>query len=90
VRKPCHSCFSSLAVDYDGEVKICCEAMLADDLSLGRLGKNCDLSDIWNGEKLKGVRDKFSKLNYDDFPSCRKCLRARRYLKISDLFKLNL
>jgi radical SAM protein with 4Fe4S-binding SPASM domain len=90
VRKPCFFCFSRLAVDYDGEVKICCQAMLADDLLLGQLDKNCDLSDIWNGEKLKDVRDKISKLNYDDFPSCRKCSNTRRYLKISDLFKLNL
>lgn len=82
LRTPCSFPFSRLTVDWDGEVKLCCEAMLAQDLTAGALGENNNLYDLWNGEELNKIREKFSKIDYGDFPSCRNCYFSRRYFPL--------
>lgn len=82
LRVPCPSPFSRLAVDWDGEARVCCNAMMADDLTIGYAGENNDLYDLWHGEKLNKIRDKFSKIDYKDFSSCINCYFSRRYFPL--------
>lgn len=82
LRVPCSFPFSRLAVDWDGEVRVCCNAMLADDLVIGRIKQGYDLYDLWNGKEMAEIRDKFSSINYKSFPSCRNCYFSRRYFPL--------
>lgn len=82
LRTPCSFPFSRMVVDWDGEVKLCCESMLAEDLVVGYANESLDLYDLWNGEKLNEIREKFSKIDYKDFPSCRNCYFSRRYFPL--------
>ena len=76
---PCSFPFSRMVADWDGEVRLCCDAMLAKDLAVGYVGEKRDLCDLWNSQELNKIREKFSKINYKDFPSCQNCYFARRY-----------
>lgn len=79
LRTPCSFPFSRLAVDWDGEARLCCESMMADDVALGYTDNSHDLHELWNGKKLNEIREKFSKIDYRDFASCRNCYFSRRY-----------
>lgn len=82
LRTPCSFPFSRMAVDWDGEVRVCCNAMMANDLIAGKASENNDLYDIWNGTKLNEIREKFSRADYKDFPSCQNCYFSRRYFPL--------
>ena len=79
VRRPCPFPFSRIVVDWDGEVRLCCQAMLAEDLTVGYIGQHYDLYDLWSGQELSEIRERFRKLDYDCFPSCKNCYDSRRY-----------
>lgn len=79
-RKPCLFCFSRLTIDWDGEVHMCCQSMVAPDLSIGHITEEFDLYDMWNSDKLNNIRKKLLNLDYSSFPSCQKCHNSRRYL----------
>ncbi|MDO8558891.1 MAG: SPASM domain-containing protein [bacterium] len=79
---PCSFPFSRMTVDWDGEVRLCCNAMMADDLIVGRVMQDYNLYDLWNGQKFNEIREKFSKINYKDFPSCPNCYFSRRYFPL--------
>lgn len=81
VYKPCTFCFTRLTIDWDGETYMCCQAMVAPDLSVGYINKDFDLYDMWNSDKFKNIRKKLLDLDYKSFPSCQKCNNARRYLR---------
>lgn len=82
LRVPCPFPFDRLAVDWDGEVRLCCQAMLAEDLRAGFITPDHDLAEMWNGQKMKEIREKFSKIDYRSFPSCRNCYDSRRYVPL--------
>ncbi len=82
LRTSCSFPFSRLTVDWDGEVRLCCEAMLAEDLIAGHVDESRNLYDLWNGRELNEIREKFSKIDYQDFPSCLNCYFSRRYFPL--------
>lgn len=81
-RVPCPFPFDRLAVDWDGEVRLCCQAMLAQDLSAGFVIPEHDLAAVWNGPKMQEIRRKFLNIDYRSFPSCRNCYDSRRYIPL--------
>lgn len=88
IQRPCLFPFRRFIVDWDGEVKLCCQAMLSEDLRVGYINNDCNLRDLWEGKELSEIRERFLKLDYSRFPSCRKCYDSRRYLCFSDILKL--
>jgi len=88
MRVPCSIPFRRMSVDWDGEVKICHQAMLSKDLNIGYIDENYTPFDLWNGREIKKIRKKFLKLDYSLFPSCRKCYDSRKYLSFSNFFKI--
>ena len=88
IQRPCLSPFRRLAVDWDGEVKLCCQAMLSEDLSVGYVDNDYNLYDLWKSKELNEIRERFLKLDYSRFPSCKRCYNSRRYLRFSDVLKL--
>jgi len=88
VRKPCEYIFSRISIDWDGEARLCCQAMMADDLIAGYINKNFDLDNLWHSQKLNEIKDKFLKLDYNSFPSCKNCHLSKRYVYFSELSKI--
>ncbi|RLF19467.1 MAG: hypothetical protein DRJ68_05940 [Thermoprotei archaeon] len=82
VHKPCSSPFERLAIDWDGEVRVCCQAMLRKDLTVGYVRTYCDLHRVWHGAEISRLREDFLKLKYDRYPLCRQCLDSRKYINI--------
>lgn len=82
VRKTCYFPFSRFVVDWDGEVRLCCKSMMADDLIVGYVGANFDLKDMWNSQEFKKIQENFLNLDYRAHPSCLECQDSKRYINI--------
>lgn len=70
-RYPCYHLWFSPAVSFDGDVSICCCDWNRDAV-LGNLNKE-SLADIWRGEKLKVLRLRHLRGEYQKIPLCHKC-----------------
>lgn len=83
----CPSVFSRFAIDWDGEIKLCCKSMVADDLSLGYVNENYTVYDVWNSQEYSAVLERFKQLDYSSFPSCLACQDSKKYLQFGDIKK---
>lgn len=68
---PCYFLWSTMTITWDGHVSICCmdydsEVMLGDVRSMS-------VYEVWNSEKMAGLREKHKKLDYGAIPICDKC-----------------
>ncbi|MBM3705711.1 MAG: radical SAM protein [Actinobacteria bacterium] len=95
---PCTFPWYSLTVFYDGKVYLCPQDF-AGEIPLGDLTKE-SIKDIFNGEKIKNIRQRFKEKNISDLSPCNNCDRIWRetfagipkeYLKmfLKDSFRKN-
>ncbi len=68
---PCTFLWYSMSVKWDGTVVPCC-VDLSGDMPLGDAGKE-SLLEIWNGQRLMGLREKIAAGKYAEVPLCRGC-----------------
>lgn len=61
---------------WDGRVTACCDDFNGENI-IGELYSNPSILDIWNGEKMLGLREKLRKNNID-FLNCRNCHRIHK------------
>ncbi|RLC44144.1 MAG: hypothetical protein DRH70_09145 [Candidatus Coatesbacteria bacterium] len=71
--RPCSHLWTSLAITYDGLVVPCCRDLEAECV-VGDL-KTQSLMDIWNGEKLRAMREAMVKRDVGHVALCAKCSR---------------
>jgi len=71
VREPCRLLWSTMVIDWDGEVVLCCNDYMH-EIVLGDLNKQT-IREIWNGQKLKIIRDIHKKRDFSSMPFCDKC-----------------
>jgi len=70
-RRVCPEPFSRLAVNFDGQVSVCCV-----DWSYGTIVgdlRHENLADVWNGERLKRFRISHLTGNRASIPACAQC-----------------
>ncbi|KAA0688642.1 radical SAM/SPASM domain-containing protein [Azospirillum brasilense] len=70
-RKVCSEPFLKLAINFNGEVSVCCA-----DWGMGTIVGNVaeeSLRDIWNGERLRDFRLKHLEGRRDEIEACRGC-----------------
>lgn len=70
----CYEVYNKLSVDWDGTITACC-GDYDRFMKLGNI-KNKELLDVWNGDKLKRIREKLYNGNLKGLPLCQKCARA--------------
>ena len=71
IREPCRLLWSSMVIDWNGDVVLCCNDYMH-EVVLGNL-KNESIKEIWFGEKIKKIRDIHRKRCFSDMPFCDKC-----------------
>lgn len=71
-RTPCADLWFKCVVNYEGEVVLCChdfkEIQIMGDL------KKQSLSEIWNSEKIRSIRNMHTKGMFHKIRLCRKCM----------------
>lgn len=70
-RTPCANLWEKLTIDWDGDAVLCCDDW-NHSIILGNLKKQ-SLKDIWNGEKLKRIREIHKGGEFDKIPLCKNC-----------------
>ena len=85
-RSPCLGLWTTLAVNWDGEVSICS----MDFAKKGVVGdvKQGSIYDIWNGESLNRIRKSHLRGDYSQLPLCKQCLDWRNGEKFWDYIKV--
>ncbi|MEW6088472.1 MAG: radical SAM protein [bacterium] len=78
---PCIRLFTTLQVNYDGKVHLCCKDMLG-KVILGDLNEN-SIKEVWQGGKIENIRNTAIGRQRNKIPLCNICdfLRSWRYLK---------
>lgn len=72
----CADPFRRIGILANGDVQCCCHSFRNEDIIIGNIHEET-ISDIWNGEKLKAIRDAFVN-NMDKIPGyCKECLNQR-------------
>lgn len=71
-RYPCAWLWFSTKILPDGEVHKCFVHFLSHKPGIGNINNNT-LKNIWEGEKLKAIREKHLQGRYDEEPLCGKC-----------------
>jgi radical SAM protein with 4Fe4S-binding SPASM domain len=71
VRYPCYHLWFSPAVNFDGEVSICC-CDWAREAVIGNLRED-SLAEIWQGNLLRQFRLYHLQAEYNEIPLCRNC-----------------
>ena len=72
----CADPFRRIAILANGDVQCCCSAVRNRDILLGNIHDET-ISDLWNGEKLKAIRDAFVE-DLGNIPAyCKECLNNR-------------
>ena len=70
-RFPCPNIFRQMVVGWNGEVALCCEDIHA-EVKLGDL-KTQTLDEVWNGERLREIREIHKLGLYEQIPFCKDC-----------------
>ncbi|QOR36416.1 SPASM domain-containing protein [Clostridium sp. 'deep sea'] len=70
-RIPCYKLWQILNVHWNGEVPLCCMDYNA-NIVLGDLTKQ-SLQEVWQGEKLKQIREIHINQEYSKLPMCKHC-----------------
>lgn len=70
-RKPCALIWLKMVVDWNGDVVLCCDDWNHSTV-LGNLQKQT-IEEIWNGEKLKKIREAHIKREFYKVPLCSGC-----------------
>ncbi len=70
-RKPCALIWLKMVVDWNGDVVLCCDDWNHSTI-LGNL-KNQTIEEIWNGEKLRAIRQAHIKGEFYRVPLCAGC-----------------
>ncbi len=73
-KRACTDPFNMLVVYSDGSVGACCWDY-ENTFNLGNI-KTDAIMEIFNGEKIRKIREKHSKLQCADLPPCNRCTRA--------------
>lgn len=68
---PCVSVFSTIAIDADGNICICCMDTNK-EMSLGNI-KNISLQSAWTGEKIQSIRTRHLEGKKFEIPICKNC-----------------
>lgn len=68
---PCVSVFSTLAIDVDGNICICCMDTNK-EIILGNI-KNISLQSVWRGEQIQNIRMKHLEGKKFEIPICKNC-----------------
>jgi radical SAM protein with 4Fe4S-binding SPASM domain len=70
-RKPCALIWMKMIVDWNGDVVLCCDDWNHSSV-LGNLNKQT-IEDIWNGKKLREIREAHTKGEFYKIPICSGC-----------------
>ncbi len=70
-RLPCANLWEKLTIDWDGDAVLCCDDW-SHSVILGNLKKD-SIKDIWNGEKLREIREFHKKREFYKIPLCKNC-----------------
>lgn len=70
-RSPCRLLWNQLVVFWDGRVPLCCQDYDG-NMILGNL-KQKHLRDIWQGKRLKNIRQVHIQGAFDKIPLCKRC-----------------
>lgn len=76
-RQPCPALYTTMAIQASGNVSICCLDAYS-QTSVGNINEQ-SISEIWNGEKLNGIRLQHENNDYSDLDLCRDCQRWKSY-----------
>jgi radical SAM protein with 4Fe4S-binding SPASM domain len=83
-RTPCFAfLWDFLAVTWDGTVLPCCYDSEG-ELSLGSFPEQT-LEQIWNGKRLRELRDAHTRLDFESFPICARCDNTTEILDVARL-----
>jgi len=82
---PCIRLFTTLQVNFNGKVHLCCKDMLG-KIILGDLNTN-NISEIWQGKRLEMIRKLAIDRKRDKIPLCNVCdfLKSWRYLRQKEM-----
>lgn len=75
-RSPCADLWFKCVVTYDGKVVLCCHDFRETKI-LGNL-KNQKLSEIWNGEEIRSLRDIQIKSMFNRICLCQNCMESSK------------
>jgi len=82
---PCYFPFSQFAVQYDGTVRLCCVDAEC-SVRIGDLNRH-SIKDIWNGERIKGIRHNNLEKKLERLPPiCTNCSYPRKGTWIAPFF----
>ena len=74
--KPCLLTSNSLSIDYQGNIKMCCNVIVDHDSHreyvLGNLLKR-DVMEVWNSSRFQKIRERHKRSDWSDTPICRTC-----------------
>ena len=70
--RPCGAIWRSLVVYWDGSISPCCNDLTRNYI-LGNIKEN-SIRELWNGEKMAGLREALVKKRYKEIKLCRNCL----------------
>ncbi len=70
-RSPCVFLWQKMVIDWDSNVVLCCDDY-SHQIVLGNL-KNQTVKEIWNGDKLKKIREEHINENFHKIPLCSGC-----------------
>ncbi len=71
IREPCRLLWSSMVIDWNGDVVLCCNDYLH-EVVLGNLNKE-SIKEVWFGKKIKALRGIHKKREFSKIPFCDKC-----------------
>lgn len=73
---PCLLTASSLSIDYEGNIKMCCNVVTGNrahrNYMLGNVRDN-DIIDIWNSVRFETLRDRHARADWTDTSICKTC-----------------
>lgn len=80
---PCLLTSNSLSIDYQGNIKMCCNVVTGSahhkDYLLGNI-RDCDLLQVWNSPAFETIRDRHRRADWSATPICKTC---RQEIKLS-------
>jgi len=79
--EPCLLPTYSAAIDYQGNLKVCCQiqdVMNDPDYKVGNISDNGFFA-LWNSEKFKAIQEKLSESKFDVLNKCASCNHSKVY-----------
>ena len=71
IREPCRLLWSSMVIDWNGEVVLCCNDYLHETV-LGDLNKE-SIKEVWGGKKINVIRKIHKRRDFSKIPFCDAC-----------------